>query len=84
MFLRMEDITPELIEKIGRLNNVADERGQTLAEMSLSWLLNKNILTSLIIGASSKQQLSDNIKAVDNMDFSIGELQEIENIINHE
>ena len=52
--------------------------------MSLSWLLSKEILTSVIIGASSEKQLCDNLKAVDNMEFTPEELQEIDNIINNE
>ena len=82
MFLHREDITSELIVKISRLNDIAARRGQTLAEMSLSWLLSKKPLTSVIVGASSEKQLCDNIKAVDNIDFSPEELQEIDNIIN--
>lgn len=83
VFLHREDITPELIAKISRLNDVAAQRGQTLAEMSLSWLLSNETLTSVIIGASSEKQLCDNIKAVDNMFFSQEELQRIDNIINN-
>ena len=82
VFLHREDITSELIVKISRLNDIAARRGQTLAEMSLSWLLSKKPLTSVIVGASSEKQLCDNIKAVDNIDFSPEELQEIDNIIN--
>lgn len=82
VFLHREDITPELIEKIKKLNAVAGDRGQTLAEMSLSWLLAKKGLTSVIIGASSVRQLEDNLKAVDNIVFSEDELAEIERILN--
>lgn len=81
VFLHREDITEEIISKMAKLNDIAGQRGQTLAEMSLSWLLSKEILTSVIIGASSQQQLCDNIKAVDNMDFSYEELRIIDNII---
>lgn len=81
VFLHREDITEEIISKMAKLNDIAGQRGQTLAEMSLSWLLSKEILTSVIIGASSQQQLCDNIKAVDNMDFSSEELRIIDNII---
>lgn len=82
VFLHREDITPELIDKIGKLNEIALNRGQTLAEMSLSWLLSKAAVTSVIVGASSEKQLADNIKAVDNLNFTQEELQRIDSIIN--
>lgn len=82
VFLHREDITPELIDKIGKLNEIALNRGQTLAEMSLSWLLSKDAVTSVIVGASSEKQLVDNIKAVDNLNFTQEELQRIDSIIN--
>ncbi len=84
VFLHREDITPALVGKISRLNDIAAQRGQTLAEMSLSWLLSKEGLTSVIIGASSEKQLCDNIKAVDNMVFTAEELHIIDSIINNE
>lgn len=84
VFLHREDITPELLGKTTQLNELASGRGQTLAEMSLSWLLSKDILTSVIIGASSVKQLLDNIKAVDNIDFTADELRQIDRILNPE
>lgn len=82
VFLHREDITPKLIDKISKLNEIALNRGQTLAEMSLSWLLSKDAVTSVIVGASSEKQLADNIKAVDNLNFTQEELQRIDSIIN--
>lgn len=81
VFLHREDITPELIEKMKALNAIAADRGQTLAEMSLAWLLNKKGLTSVIIGASSVAQLDDNLKATDNYAFTDSELDAIESIL---
>lgn len=81
VFLRRDDLTPEMMNKIARLDAFASERGQTLAEMSLSWLLGKESLTSVIIGASSVSQLCDNLKAVDNIDFTADELRRIDDII---
>ena len=78
VFLHREDITPELLEKIRKLNAIAENRGQTLAEMSLAWLLAKKGLTSVIIGASSVRQLEDNIKTTQNIEFSEEELNLIE------
>ena len=84
VFLRREDLTPEMMNKIARLDEFAAGRGQTLAEMSLSWLLCKEGLTSVIIGASSVSQLCDNLKAVDNMDFTPDGLRRIDDIISGE
>lgn len=80
-FLKREDVTPELVERLRRLNNLAERRGQSLAEMSLAWLLSKRTVTSVIIGASSVAQLRDNLAATDNMSFSEEELNEIDNIL---
>ena len=66
------------LEKIRKLNAIAENRGQTLAEMSLAWLLAKKGLTSVIIGASSVRQLEDNIKTTQNIEFSEEELNLIE------
>lgn len=81
VFLHREDLTPELLEKTRSLNDLAAERGQSLAEMSLAWLLNKEYVTSVIVGASSQKQLVDNIQAVDNIDFTSDELRQIESIL---
>ena len=59
------------------LNDLAEQRGQTLAEMALAWLLKDNRVTSVIIGASSVTQLKDNLKALDNAEFTPDELCEI-------
>jgi L-glyceraldehyde 3-phosphate reductase len=79
-FLKKEDITPEVIVKIQKLNELAEKRGQTLAEMSLAWLLNKQEVTSVIVGASSVKQLQDNIAGIQNIDFTAKELKLIETI----
>lgn len=81
-FLTEKHITPEKIDKITRLNNLAIERGQSLAQMAIAWLLKDERVTSVLVGASSTNQLSDNIKALENIIFSDKELQLIENILN--
>lgn len=63
------------------MNALALQRGQTLAEMSLAWLLKDESVTSVIIGASSVGQLADNLKALDNTSFTQEELSLIENIL---
>ncbi len=77
-FLKKEALTDETLQKI---NEVAASRGQTLAEMSLAWLLKDDLVTSVIIGASSVTQLADNLKATENTDFSAEELEKIKKII---
>jgi L-glyceraldehyde 3-phosphate reductase len=80
-FLKKDTLTDEVLKKIKALNGLAIERGQTLAEMSLAWLLKDNMVTSVIIGASSVKQLSDNLKSVKNTTFSPEELEKIKRII---
>ena len=80
-FLKKEALTDETLQKIKALNEVAASRGQTLAEMSLAWLLKDDLVTSVIIGASSITQLADNLKATENTDFSAEELEKIKKII---
>ncbi len=73
-------MTEAVLEKIKALDRVAAERGQTLAEMSLAWVLKDELVTSVIIGASSVAQLEDNLKALRKVDFSGEELDRIEAI----
>jgi len=80
-FLKAEHITDEKLSKIKSLNEIAISRGQSLAQMALSWLLRDDRITSVLIGASSTNQLEDNLKAMDNTVFSTGELAAIENIL---
>ena len=70
-----------MIAKVGKLNEVAARRGQTLAEMALVWVLKDPRVTSLIVGTSSVQQLKDNLNALQNPDFTAEELNEIETIL---
>ncbi|MDR3339623.1 MAG: aldo/keto reductase [Candidatus Symbiothrix sp.] len=83
-FLKKEDVSPEIIHKIRRLNVLAEQRGQTLAEMSLVWLLHNEAVTSVIVGASSVKQLQNNIGSVKNIGFTEAELGEIMRINNDE
>ena len=79
-FLKETSLTAERLEQIRKLNALAESRGQTLAEMSLSWLLSKKEVTSVLIGASKKAQILDNIKACENTEFSREELKKIDEI----
>ncbi|HVN56786.1 MAG TPA: L-glyceraldehyde 3-phosphate reductase [Bacteroidales bacterium] len=80
-FLKSEQITPEILEKIRRLNSIAAERGQSLARMAISWLLKDERVTSVLIGASSTTQLSDNLAALRNTGFDPSELEKINSIV---
>ena len=62
------------------LNALAEERGQTLAEMSLAWILRDDVVTSVLIGASKPSQILDNIKELENTKFTEEELKKIDEI----
>lgn len=79
--LRKDNITPELLGRLQKLNSFAAERGQTLAQMALAWTLKDDLVTSVIIGASSTAQIDDNLKAIRNTAFSSEELDLIDSII---
>lgn len=81
VFLRPEMLTDEVLNKVRRLTEIAERRGQTLAEMSLAWLIAQNGVTSVIIGASSVNQLATNIHALENRDFTSDELEAINRIV---
>ncbi len=76
-FLKAEHITPERMEKIVALNDIARQRGQKLAQMALAYLLRDERVTSVLIGSSKPEQITDSIKALDNYHFSTEELEKI-------
>ena len=76
-FLKAEAID---IDSLNALNEIAQSRGQSLAQMALAWLMNKDAVTSVLIGASKKQQILDNIKAMENVSFTESELADIDAI----
>ena len=79
-FLKKEQLTDDTLKRIKALHEVATQRGQTLAEMALAWVLKDELVTSVIIGASSVNQLADNLKAIENTSFSTEEIRLIESI----
>ena len=81
IFLNKEDLTPELHDKLSRLNSVAMERGQSLTQMALSWVLKDERVTSVIVGARNAAQLSENIGAIKNVEFSDEEIELIDEIL---
>lgn len=80
-FLKESALTCERLEKIRALNELAKERGQSLAQMALSWVLRDGEVTSVLAGASRPEQILDNVKIVGHTDFTAEELSQIENII---
>lgn len=80
-FLRPETLTDELLNKLHKLSHVAVLRGQTLAEMALAWLLHDERVTSVIVGASSVEQLRKNLRARENVIFTTDELEMINAIL---
>ena len=81
-FLRPDMLTPALAEKLRILNEIALRRGQTLARMALAWLLRDERVTSVIIGASSVEQLKENLRVREDARFSEDELAEINKVLN--
>lgn len=77
VFLRPEQVTNDVVAMAQRLGAIAEQRGQTLAQMAIAWLLAKDV-TSVIVGASSVTQLEDNIQAIHNITFTEEELQAIQ------
>ena len=78
-FLQESDLNNKLAQ-IKALNELAQKRGQSLAQMALAWILKDEAITSVIIGASKPEQILDNVKAIENHSFTEEELKEIDNI----
>jgi L-glyceraldehyde 3-phosphate reductase len=80
-YLKKDQISQKVIEQVTALNEIAKKRGQTMAQMAISWLLKDPRITTVLIGVSRPEQLSDNVKAVKNIGFSSADLAEIREII---
>ena len=80
-YLQKEQVTEELVKKIHQLDQLAKQRGQTLAEMALAWVLNNKHVTSVIVGTSSLAQLKNNLNVVNNRNLSSNELTLINQIL---
>lgn len=80
-FLNTKDITEEKLNQIIQLNELAASRGQSLAQMSLAWVLRGGRVTSALIGASRVSQIEENVAALKNLEFSPEELEQIEKIL---
>ena len=80
-FLKKDQITQEIVSIVRQLNIIAAERNQSLAQMALAWALRKEVVTSLIVGAHTVDQLEANLKAIDNLSFSDDQLKRIHLIL---
>jgi L-glyceraldehyde 3-phosphate reductase len=81
IYLGENDLTPEKIKKVQALNDIAQTRNQSLAQLALAWVLNNPAVTSTIIGASRVAQIEDSVQALDNLSFSKEELAKIDAIL---
>ena len=81
-YLNSEEITPEILDKVRKLNVIATKREQSLAQMAIVWLLRRPEITTVLVGVSRAEQLLNNIEALNNLKFTTKELEEIESIIN--
>jgi L-glyceraldehyde 3-phosphate reductase len=79
-FLKEASLSPELLDKIRRLDLMAKERNQTLAQMALAWVYSQKGITSVLIGASKPEQILENLKMTDNLTFTDAELKQIDEI----
>lgn len=81
-FLKRNQVTPAVIKKVKKLNDMALGRKQSLAQMAIAWLLKDERVTSVLIGSRTVEQLENSMKALDNLNFTAAELQEIDEILN--
>lgn len=81
-FLQRDDVSPDKINKVKALDILAKERGQSLAQMAIAWVLRKPVITSALIGASKVKQIEEIVAALDKLDFSEEELKKIDDILN--
>lgn len=80
-FLNPEHVSPALLEKVTKLNDIAKERGQSLAQMAIAWLLGVGGVTGVLVGASSAAQITENVNAAHNTTFTQEEIERIEAIV---
>ena len=80
-FLQTGQVTPEKVAAAAKLNDIAASRGQTLAQMALAWVLSDSRISSVILGPRNTRQLSDNLKALENLSFTAEELSAIAAIV---
>jgi L-glyceraldehyde 3-phosphate reductase len=80
-YLNANDVTPDIVTKVRKLDVIAQKRNQTMAQMALAWILRKPAITSALVGASSPEQIEDSINALKNLEFSFEELRAIDEVL---
>ncbi len=80
-YLNANDVTPDIVAKVRKLDVIAQKRNQTMAQMALAWILRKPSITSALVGASSPEQIEDSINALKNLEFSFEELRAIDEVL---
>lgn len=80
-YLKEKQITPDILSKVRKLNDIALARGQSLAQMAIAWLLRDDRITSVLVGASRPQHLRENVDALNRLEFTDDELEQIEDIL---
>lgn len=80
-FLKKEKITGDVVSMLQELDSIARQRSQSLAQMAIAWILHNPAITTVLIGASRVSQLEENVKSLDNLDFSDNEIKEIDAIL---
>ena len=80
--LNKEDVSEEVLSKVRQLNQIAKERGQSMAQMALAWDLRHPVITSVLVDASRPAQIDDDVGALQNLAFSEDELAAIDRILN--
>ena len=81
-YLKAEHLTKEKLDRVKQLNSIATNRGQSLAQMAIAWLLKDERITSVLVGVSKPNQILDNVKSIANLSFSKEELMTIDEILN--
>lgn len=76
-----QQLTEEMVAKLNKLNDIAAARGQKLSQMAIAWILHNPAVTTVLIGASRPEQIEDNVKAVEKLEFSAAELDAIEKVL---
>lgn len=82
-YLKKEQVTVELIDKVRQLSGIASQRNQSMAEMAIAWALRKSVVTSIIVGSRNLNQLQDSLGAVNNLNFTDDELSLIDEILDN-
>lgn len=82
-YLKVEQLTNDKLQKVKQLNVIAKNRGQSLAQMAIAWLLKDMRITSVLVGASRPEQIHDNVKSLENLGFSKQELTAIDSILSN-